>query len=140
MSFLPIINLPWPITLHAFGLAFLGLYQTFRLPSSTKGISSSSKPVPANPMLGIATFGLSLAYLSTSYMPIAQNQFLYATVPVRIILACMAAARLVLEGRDGNLSADEKRNLLVVAAYDGLGAVALGLWLGTFEGRVPGPY
>merc|ERR1711939_859167 len=113
MSFLPIINLPWPITLHAFGLAFLGLYQTFRLTSSTKANSSSSKPVPANPMLGIATFGLSLAYLSTSYMPIEQNQFLYA---------------------------DEKRNLLVVAAYDGLGAVALGLWLGTFEGRVPGPY
>ena len=73
-------------------------------------------------------------------MPIEQNQFLYATVPVRIILACVAAGRLILNGRDGNLSTDDKRNLLVVAVYDGLGAVALGLWLGTFDGRVPGTY
>ncbi|KAH9218263.1 hypothetical protein DL95DRAFT_385669 [Leptodontidium sp. 2 PMI_412] len=89
-------------------------------------------------MLGIATFGLSLAYLTTSYMPIEQNQFLFATVPVRIILACMAAARLFLDGSRGSLSSDDRRSLMVVAGYDGLGAVALGWWLGTFGGRVPG--
>ncbi|KAH7390340.1 hypothetical protein BKA64DRAFT_678997 [Cadophora sp. MPI-SDFR-AT-0126] len=140
MPLLPTINLPWPITLHALGLAFLGLYQTFRLSSSpsTKVSSTNHSTAPTNPMLGIATFGLSLAYFATSYMPIEQNQFLYASVPVRIILACIAAARLVLDGKDGNLSRDDRRNLLVVAGYDGLGAVGLGLWMGTFVGRVSG--
>lgn len=68
-------------------------------------------------------------------MPMHDNQFLYATVPVRIILATFAATRLVVGGK---LSEADRRNLLLVALYDGLGAVALGWWLGRFDGRVPG--
>lgn len=71
-------------------------------------------------------------------MPIEQNQFLYASVPIRIILACTAAGRLTLDRSGGNLSSGDRWNLLVVAVYDGLGGVALGWWLGSFGGRVPG--
>ncbi|KAK0105469.1 hypothetical protein ONS95_004166 [Cadophora gregata] len=137
MPLLPNVNLPWPMTLHAFGLTFYGLYQTFRLPSSPKTTSSRVSTPPTNPMLGIATFGLGLAYFTTSYMPLEQNQFFYATVPVRIILACMATARLVLDGKVGSLSKEDRINLLMVVGYDGLSAVVLGWWLGSFGGRVP---
>ncbi len=67
-------------------------------------------------------------------MPMYENQFLHASIPVRIILATLAATRLVLGGK---LSEVDLRNLLIVALYDGLGAVALGWWLGSFDGRVP---
>lgn len=117
-------NLPHFITLHALGLGALGLYQTFHI----------SHRSPSNPLLGIATLALSLAYLFTAYMPIEQNQFLYATVPVRMILAAVAAIRLLI---GGGLGKEERRNLLVVALYDGGGAMVLGWWLGSFDGRCP---
>lgn len=82
-------------------------------------------------MLGIATLGLGLAYTFTSYMPIAENSFLYASVPVRIILAVMAAVKAGLG------AGEEERALWVVAAYDGLGGVVLGFWLGRWDGRIP---
>ncbi|KAL2062464.1 hypothetical protein VTL71DRAFT_6730 [Oculimacula yallundae] len=142
LDMLPLVNLPWFITLHALGLSFLGLYQTFLIRPITpsgppKGLSKPKiQTQPANPLLGIATLALGLAYLSTSYMPIEQNQFLHASVPIRIILAVVSIVRLVLDRNVGNLSGGEKRSLAVVAAYDGLGAVGLGLWLGTFGGKV----
>jgi len=122
------INLPWFILLHALGLCTLGLHLVFPF--------TKSKPTQKNQqssLLGIATLGLGLAYLSTSYMPMEQNVFLYATVPVRLILAFVAGIKAVVGG-----DTEEKGGLWGVAVYDGGGAIVLGLWLGSWGGRIPG--
>jgi len=117
----PQLNLPWFITVHALGLSTLGLYLAF--------FSNPSKPTST---LGIATLGLGLAYLSTSYVPIEENQFLYASVPVRIILAAVAGLKALTAGKE------EKKALVGIAVYDGLGGAILGWWLGKWSGMVPG--
>jgi hypothetical protein len=86
-------------------------------------------------MLGVATTGLGLSYLLTSYMPIEQNQFLHASVPARLILAALSAYKALVGRKD--LSDVEKKRLWGVTIYDGLGAVVLGLWLGKWNGRIP---
>lgn len=65
-----------------------------------------------------------------------ENQFLYATVPVRMILASVAGLKVLLAGRE--IGMEEKRALLGIAIYDGLGGVVLGWRLGGWSGRVPG--
>jgi hypothetical protein len=118
---LPDINLPWFITAHALSLSTLGLYLTF-----------SSTPSKQTSTLGIATLGLGLAYLSTSYVPVEENQLLYASVPVRVILAAVAGLKALVARKE------ERGTLVGVAVYDGLGGVVLGWWLGSWSGRVPG--
>ncbi|KAH8815467.1 hypothetical protein F5884DRAFT_747007 [Xylogone sp. PMI_703] len=122
------INLPWFVTLHAAGMAFLGLRMLFRT-----GPVSRQNDVSA--MLGIATIGLSLGYLCTSYVPMEQNQFLHASVPVRVILAALAGLRVVF---GSGLTSQGKKDLLVVLFYDGLGGLAVGWWLGRYDGRIAG--
>ena len=118
-SVLAQINLPLPILIHAVGLSIYGVYLTF-----------NRKPG----LLGIATLGLGLAYLTTAYMPISQNQFLHASVPVRVALAVVAAGRAIVGGpRD-----KEWGSLWIVAVYDGLGGLVLGWMLGRWDGRVSG--
>jgi hypothetical protein len=132
MASLP-INLPWFITLHASGLSFVGLALIFK-PSLLGPLSSSpkTKPTPPNTsVLGVASLGLGLAYFATCYMPIAENAFLYASVPGRIFLAAVMIIKASL-GAEG-----EEKKLWGLALYDGLGGIALGLWLGRFDGRVP---
>jgi hypothetical protein len=121
----PNINLPLPILLHALGLATLGLYLVFSSPPNT------SLKKPPTTMLGITTTGLGLAYLITSYMPPASNQFLHASVPARIILAMLAAVRLPAARKE------ERNPLLITAIYDGLGGLFVGYWLGRWDGRAP---
>ena len=128
LSTIPDINLPWPILAHAVGLTFLGLKFTFS-PSPPSGRASE-----VTSMLGITSTGLGLAYLSTAYTPIDKNQFLYASVPVRMILAGMAAIKLLLAGN--TMSMDQWKNFWVVVLYDGIGGFLLGWWLGTWSGRV----
>jgi hypothetical protein len=130
MSIIPGVNLPWPILAHAVGLTFLGLKLVF-IPSGPPG-----RAFDASSMLGIASMGLGLAYLSTSYMPMHENQFLYASAPVRIILAGVAALKLLVAGN--KMSAEHSKELLAVALYDGIGGFLVGWWLGTWGGRVPG--
>jgi len=117
-SFLaPTINLPFPIFVHAALLSVYGVYLTF-----------SRKPAG----LGIATLGLGLSYFSTSYVPISQNQFLHASVPVRMALAVLAAARALMGPRE------EWGTLWGIALYDGLGGLLLGWSLGRWNGRIAG--
>ncbi|EEH21828.2 hypothetical protein PABG_04044 [Paracoccidioides brasiliensis Pb03] len=116
-SLLPTINLPLPILLHALGLTALGVYLTFN---------------GARPTLGLASTGLGLAYLSTSYMPIELNQFLHASVPVRMILAGLAALRLP------TARTQDRMALITVTLYDALGGLILGYTLGRWDGKVPG--
>jgi hypothetical protein len=87
-------------------------------------------------MLGVAALGLGLAYFLTSYMPIEQNQFLHASVPVRLILAAASAYKAFIGRKE--LSDIEKKRLWGVTIWDGFGAVVLGWWLGKWNGRVPG--
>jgi len=117
-SLAPTINLPFPILIHALGLVIIGVYLT-------------SKRKPAT--LGIVTLALGLAYLTTSYMPIDQNQFLHASVPVRVALAAAAAGRAMAGPRD-----EERGSLWGIALYDGFGGLVLGWWLGSWNGRVAG--
>lgn len=68
------INLPWFITIHATLLVITGVAMVLK-----------QNPAPAKTqsqaLLGIATTGLGLSYLLTSYMPVEQNQFLHASKP-----------------------------------------------------------
>lgn len=124
-------NLPWPILVHAVSLVALGLNLTFKSPPK-----STQKPQSDSTMLGIATSGLGLAYLATSNVPTAQNHFLYASAPVRIILAALAGLKLALGGK--TLDKSLKKTLIGVLLYDGLGGILLGYYLGTWKGRAPG--
>lgn len=123
------INLPWPILAHASGLVLLGLNLTFRPspPGRTSEVSS---------MLGITTTAIGLCYLSTSYMPMHENSFLYASAPVRVLLAGLAGLKVLLAGN--SLSKEAKREFLGLLLYDGIGGLLVGWWLGTFRGRIPG--
>lgn len=99
--------------------------------------SGSAKPnreTEATAMAGITTLAIGLGYLTTSYMPIEENQFLHASVPVRIFLALLAVVRLLVVK---NISKDGRNEMLFVALYDGLGAVICGWQIGRFDGRVP---
>jgi hypothetical protein len=125
MLSLPTVNLPPFILLHALGLCTVGLYLLFNRSTS-----------PHSSMLGISTVGLGLAYLSTCYMPIEQNVFIHASVPVRLILAALAAVKVIVGGN--GVGRSEKRQLWIVALYDGGGALVLGWWLGVWDGRVVG--
>jgi hypothetical protein len=122
------IHLPWFISVHAWGLTALGLYYLFKSPPSGKRAGHT-------PALGIATVGIGVAYLFTSYMPIEENQWLHASVPVRLLLATLLIVRALV---GTGLTAAEKRSLLNLAIYDGLGGAVLGLWLGSWNGRLAG--
>ncbi|KAF8662803.1 hypothetical protein AX16_001085 [Volvariella volvacea WC 439] len=128
------INLPLGIIGHAAFLTSYGLYLCFfTKPNSTP--------------LGITTLAIGLSYLTTAYMPMEQNALLYASVPVRLFLALIAAAR-ALSVKDTRTSQekakgvenpeDAKSGLWFIVALDGVGGLLLGLWLGTFSGRMPG--
>jgi uncharacterized membrane protein YjjP (DUF1212 family) len=112
------IQLPPWLLAHAFGLCALGFYFLMR-----------GTPWNNNATRGIATFALGVAYLATGYMPPEQNQFLAASVPVRMAIGGIAAAAAILGKGD-------RKTLIGVALYDGVGGWLVGQWLGNFSGRV----
>ncbi|KAJ7193634.1 hypothetical protein GGX14DRAFT_588263 [Mycena pura] len=127
MLFYPIL-LPWPILLHAFGLTALGCSMLLAKPTEKAPEDKST--------LGIATIALGMSYISTSYMPIADNQFLHASVPVRISLALLAGLKWLTIGAEEARLYKKRNVLLGVLLYDGLGGLLLGRFLGTFSGKV----
>ncbi|KAJ6262213.1 hypothetical protein Dda_3018 [Drechslerella dactyloides] len=130
MSDLGYFNLPWPILVHSVGLTLLGLTMTF-----------SPKPGPspevrgANSILGITTTTIGLAYLGTSHMPIEQNQFLHASVPIRLAVAILLFTAAAANRR----TMDEKgwKVHIGFGLWDGVGALWLGWYLGRWDGRIP---
>jgi hypothetical protein len=126
---IPGVNLPWPILVHALGLTFLGLRFLFRPNPPPPGRASEISTI-----LGIPTTALGLAYLFTAYMPIHENQFLHASVPVRIILAGLAGVKLLVSRNE--VGVVPWKELLGIALYDGAGGLLVGWWLGTWGGRI----
>ncbi|KAE9393128.1 hypothetical protein BT96DRAFT_924240 [Gymnopus androsaceus JB14] len=45
--------------------------------------------------LRIATIALGMSYISTSYMPMEDNQFLHASAPVRVLLRLAGRPQVV---------------------------------------------
>lgn len=75
-------------------------------------------------------------------MEIESNQFLYGSVIVRIALGGLAGVKGLLDvlAKSKNRNYDGgKKTLLFVGAYDALGGLVLGYWLGEggFSGRPP---
>lgn len=70
-------------------------------------------------------------------MPIGKNQFLYMTVPMRLVVSGCAGLRLLLDGR--RMSIDGKSEMAALLVYDAVSVLALGWWLGEggFSGRPP---
>jgi hypothetical protein len=70
----------------------------------------------------------------TSYVPIAENQFLHASVLLRLITSVLLALKYWSERR--SMSEDGKREFLWMAVYDGALGLILGWQLGRWDGRV----
>jgi DNA-binding transcriptional LysR family regulator len=132
MPIIPGVNLPWPLLTYSLSLVFIGLKCTFK-PNPPRSAGRASE---ITTMLGIVTTGLGLAYLPTSYMPLHENQYLYASVPIRMAMAAVAGAKLVFEGR--RMTKEQFGEFVGTIVIDGVGGALLGWWLGTWSGRVPG--
>lgn len=96
-------------------MALAGLFLIFEMPKGQYGNSSAS--------LGITSFAIGLAHLFTAWPLMEENAFLYASVPVRLILAGVSLFRALAMP---NLEEGEKNNLIAIAVWDGVGALALG--------------
>lgn len=147
MSTLHYFNLPAPVLLHAVALTTVGLGLTFRVPKRRLGEGPAAPAQQESildqlvgdkhadsSLLGGVFLGVGLAYISTSYMPQNQNQFLWASPPVRILLASLAGVKLLL-GVDNPLL---KRSLIGAMLWDSIGGLWVGYQLGSFSGRIPG--
>lgn len=107
------------------------------------GVCAVRGPLPSTldtQDLSMLTFASILHSIRpAAFLTIQQNAFLYASAPVRILLALVAGLSLAIGKRTGTAPRDRSRRLFWIAClYDGLGGLALGLWLGTFSGRAPG--
>ncbi len=117
----PYVNLPWFVLLDASALCAHGLYSA---------LSPQSPGKPGTSMLGICELAIGLNYFLSSYMPPNKNQYLAAGVPIRLILSAIATIKLPYAGKE------EKGTLMFTAVLDAVGAIALGWWLGRWDGRV----
>jgi hypothetical protein len=69
-------------------------------------------------------------------MPIEENQFIAASIPVRLALALSMASICVAHRR--TMSKSGFWELVGLSVIDGGSAVALGIWLGRWDGIVQG--
>ncbi|KAF9883874.1 hypothetical protein FE257_002717 [Aspergillus nanangensis] len=143
------INLPPPVLLTGGPILGLGLYlSVFRVfPSVTLGSREKKldifvpRPVTprvadTNALFGLVASALMLPYFVSSYMPVEENQFLHASVPIRLALAVGLGGNVLLRGRKG-MSEEGFWEFVALAVLDGVGAVWLGFYLGRFDGMVP---
>ncbi|KAJ0418899.1 hypothetical protein BJY00DRAFT_287229 [Aspergillus carlsbadensis] len=153
------INLPAHLIVPPTLILGLGLYISFfrrapPLPSPSskaqrtdghKEFSTAHQllvPTPATPriadtnaLLGIITSALMLPYFVSSYMPLEQNQWLHASVPIRLWISGMLIGNVLL--RRKTMSREGYWEFLILGVMDGVSAFALGKYLGRFDGRVP---
>ena len=88
--------------------------------------------------LGSASVSLGLAYLMTSYVPIVENQFLHASVPLRLLMSVLLPTKYWSE--KGTVSEEAEKEFLFVATHDGVLGLFLGWQLGRWDGRVAGSW
>ena len=69
-------------------------------------------------------------------MPIAQNQFLHASAPVRMILGLLAGIKWFLTRGQDHALYPSRSSMLGVCLYDGLGGAAVAYYLGTAGGQL----
>jgi hypothetical protein len=141
MPFSREINLPAPLIAQSLTAVGLGLYMSlFRKPAV---IQSYAMFAPVNPtprmadttsLLGVITVGLEVTYLVSSYMPLEDNQFIAASVPIRLGLAALMGTICVIHRK--TLSKSGFRELALLAIADASAAVVLGLKLGRWDGMV----
>jgi hypothetical protein len=86
-------------------------------------------------VLGLALVDLGLAHLVTSYVEVERNQFLYASVPIRLVVGSLAGLLLMVKGK--GMSREGRREMWGLVVYDLVSVLALGRWLGEggFSGR-----
>jgi hypothetical protein len=152
------INLPAQLIVPPTLILGLGLYISFfrRPPLPSQSFTEQSKdrdngsstthqfivPTPATPriadtnaLLGVTTSALMLPYFVSSYMPIAENQWLHASVPIRLWISAMLIGNVLL--RRKTMSREGYWEFLMLGVMDGVSAFTLGIYLGRFDGRVP---
>jgi hypothetical protein len=123
-------NLPPLLLLHSASLLAIGTTYL------AKPIHSRADELRAT--LGSASVSMGLVYLMTSYMPLAENQFLHASVPIRLVTSAVVGSMFL--GRRGSLSKEGRTEFAMVAVYDGVLAAWLGWYLGRWDGRVGGSW
>lgn len=74
--------------------------------------------------------------IATAYVPIEENQFLYASAPVRVLLAVLAGLKWLSISKESARLYRKRNILLGISIYDGIGGLVLGWYLGTFSGKV----
>lgn len=89
-----------------------------------------------NALLGLVSSCLMLPYFLCSYMPIEENQYLHASVPIRLFVSGVLFGHTLLRGRKG-MSEEGYREFLGFAVMDAGAAIMVGLQLGRFNGIVP---
>lgn len=70
-------------------------------------------------------------------MPLEENQFVHASVPVRLMLSAAMLGICLLKGKQ--MSKGGYWELMGLAIFDGIAATVLGFYLGRFDGIIGGP-
>ncbi len=132
------INLPIPVVFHAVGLVLYGGHMVIHSPKRKEldnGRGGTASAVVDDGLKGLLLLGIGAAYLTTAYLPREQNAWLYAVVPVRILLGSVSGLRLYfLPG----LSSETRADMWTLLLADGVLGVVTGWQLGRFDGRLPG--
>jgi hypothetical protein len=142
MPFLRPVNIPAPLIGQSVFAVGLGLYMAlFRKPAFVRNGYTLVVPANASPrtadtisFLGIVLTGLQVCYLVTSYMPIEENQFIAASVPVRLGLAALMGTICIVHRK--TMSRSGFMELAALAALDGAMAIWLGFYIGRWDGMV----
>jgi hypothetical protein len=144
MPFLRPVNLPVPLIAQSTVAVGLGLWTTlFRRPIYIHSHSGYTPLVPSDPsarvkdtisILGVVLTALEVTYLVSSYMPFEENQFIAASVPVRLGLSVVMGAVCLIHRK--SMSDSGFWELITLAVLDGSAAIQLGLRLGRWDGMV----
>jgi hypothetical protein len=142
MPFFRPINLPSHLIAQSLTAVGLGLYMSlFRKPAIIYNGYTMLAPLNPSPrtadtvsLLGVVTVGLEVTYLVSSYMPLKDNQFLAASVPVRLGLAALMGVVCVIHRK--TMSQSGFWELATLAVLDASAAIELGLQFGRFDGMV----
>jgi hypothetical protein len=137
------VNLPSHVLLTSTTVFGLGLYVSLFRTSPLKPLTGRDFFVPepstrriadTNALFGVTACVLMLPYFLSSYMPIEENQWLHATVPIRLFLSSALGANLLLRGR--YMTQEGFWEFLALGVVDFVGAIMLGWELGRFDGMV----